>query len=315
MENLETYKKFCLRHPDIPFYLRYPWLEAASNGNKWGICLLEKAGEVFAFMPWFMRKKWSLTLSYQPFLIPYLGPFIIYPDAQKTSTRLSWEKEMMDQLISQLPKTGYFNQAFRPEILNWLPFYWKGFHQSTRYTYHLDLNGSRKTLWNGLKANIRRQINKANKNLIISSSNDLNLLLELKHLQAKQQGKKFHIADDYAKNLFKISKENEEASLWYAKDDQNRIHAGIWIVTDSNSAVYLMGGSHPDFKQSGAMSLLMWTAIQSAKEKKVMKFDFEGSMIKPVEHFFRSFGAEQMPYFEISKVSNPLFYLYLYFKK
>ncbi len=266
-------------------------------------------------MPWFLRKKRGFTLSYQPFLIPYLGPFIFYPDAQKTSTRLSWEKEMMDKLINQLPKAGYFNQAFRPDILNWLPFYWKGFQQSTRYTYQLDLNESRQTLWNGLKDNIRRQIKKAEKNLSITSSNNLNPLLELKHRQAKKQGKKFHIADDYAKRLFDISLKNKEATLWYAKDVQNRIHAGIWIVTDANSAVYLMGSSHPDYKQSGAMSLLMWTAILAAKEKKVIKFDFEGSMIKSVERFFRSFGAGQIPYFEISKIRNPLFYLYLYFKK
>jgi len=30
-------------------------------------------------------------------------------------------------------------------------------------------------------------------------------------------------------------------------------------------------------------------------------FDFEGSMIEPVERFFRSFGAQRVPYFGITK--------------
>jgi len=33
-------------------------------------------------------------------------------------------------------------------------------------------------------------------------------------------------------------------------------------------------------------------------------YDFEGSMIEPIEEFFHSFGAVQKPYFEISKTSS-----------
>jgi hypothetical protein len=36
------------------------------------------------------------------------------------------------------------------------------------------------------------------------------------------------------------------------------------------------------------------------------KFDFEGSMIEPVEKFFRAFGATQMPYFQVKKTNSRL---------
>ena len=47
------------------------------------------------------------------------------------------------------------------------------------------------------------------------------------------------------------------------------------------------------------MSLAMWRSIQfSASVSEI--FDFEGSMIKPIQRFFRGFGALQTPYFSIT---------------
>lgn len=53
-------------------------------------------------------------------------------------------------------------------------------------------------------------------------------------------------------------------------------------------------------RNSGATSLLMWEAIKFASTVS-KKFDLEGSMLEPVERFFRGFGTVQKPYFTISK--------------
>jgi hypothetical protein len=49
----------------------------------------------------------------------------------------------------------------------------------------------------------------------------------------------------------------------------------------------------------------MWEAIQFASTV-TSAFDFEGSMIKSVERFFRAFGAKPYPYLVISKINSPL---------
>ena len=64
-----------------------------------------------------------------------------------------------------------------------------------------------------------------------------------------------------------------------------------------------MGGGDPEFRNSGATSLLMWNAIQFASTVSQI-FDFEGSMIESVERFFRGFGAVQTPYFSISHIRS-----------
>ena len=78
-----------------------------------------------------------------------------------------------------------------------------------------------------------------------------------------------------------------------------------FVAWDSATAYYLIGGRNDDFKNSGAMSLLFWNALNELKAT-VKSFDFEGSMIKGVENYFRSFGAVQKGFFEITKINSPL---------
>lgn len=56
----------------------------------------------------------------------------------------------------------------------------------------------------------------------------------------------------------------------------------------------------PDYRNSGASSLLIYEIINFLRDK-VRKFDFEGSMIESVENSFRKFGAIQKAYFNINK--------------
>ena len=75
------------------------------------------------------------------------------------------------------------------------------------------------------------------------------------------------------------------------------------MVWDDYTAYYLIGGADPELRNSGASSLLLWEAIQFAAQVS-RTFDFEGSMLKPVERFFRAFGAIQQPYMQVKKYNS-----------
>jgi hypothetical protein len=47
------------------------------------------------------------------------------------------------------------------------------------------------------------------------------------------------------------------------------------------------------------MSLLLWEAIKHARTV-TRTFDFEGSMIEPIERFFRAFGGTLTSYLHVS---------------
>ena len=80
-----------------------------------------------------------------------------------------------------------------------------------------------------------------------------------------------------------------------ARDGNGKLHAVGYFIGDKNTVYYLAGGGDSNLRNSGAMSLLMWHAIKKVSLTSKI-FDFEGSMIEPIERFFRSFGAQQVSY-------------------
>ena len=88
-----------------------------------------------------------------------------------------------------------------------------------------------------------------------------------------------------------------------ARDAAGRVHACVYLLWDRRTVYYYTGGGDPELRQSGAASLLVWKAIEFAAAQG-KRFDFEGSMNEPIERFFRSFGATQTPFFEITKTNS-----------
>lgn len=88
----------------------------------------------------------------------------------------------------------------------------------------------------------------------------------------------------------------------FASDETDRVHAVAYVVWDERGAYYLLGGGDPGLRTSGASSLLVWESIMRALGATDV-FDFEGSMLKPVERFFRGFGSRQTPYLHVSRAS------------
>ena len=92
-------------------------------------------------------------------------------------------------------------------------------------------------------------------------------------------------------------------AMLFACDATDRVHAVAYVVWDRRVAYYLMGGGDPELRTSGASSLLLWEGIRRAHAE-AEAFDFEGSMLKPVERFFRAFGGRQSPYLHVSRADR-----------
>ncbi|WP_234427448.1 GNAT family N-acetyltransferase, partial [Vibrio anguillarum] len=207
----------------------------------------------------------------------------------------------MEALIDQLPKYHYFSQNWHYSNTNWLPFYWKGFEQITRYTYLIDDLSNIDDVWDSSLANIRTDIRKAeNKfNLVVKENLPFSDFLLLNRQTFLRQGMQLPYSESFVNQLVSTAKDRNQCRWFIAQDNEGRNHAGVLLVWDSESAYYLMGGGDPDLRNSGATSLCMWEAIKFASTV-TKRFDFEGSMIEPVERFFRAFGAKQTPYFALT---------------
>jgi len=305
-KSVEKYRALCTREQSIPLFSQAWWLDATAGVEHWDVALVESAGEVVAALPYMLKKRYGFTVLSQPALTQALGPWFS-ESARKASIRLALQKNWMEELIDQLPKFDRYSQNWTWVNQNWLPFYWAKFNQTTRYTYILHDLRQEETLWQGLQANIRGDIKKARSRFGLNVRCDLTLddFLPLNEKTFQRQGMKLPYSREFVRKLDDACVKNNSRAIFIAEDGEGRRHAGIYIVWDKNSAYYLMGGGDPQLRNSGATSLCMWEAIKFAA-RVTQRFDFEGSMIEPVEKFFRGFGAQQTPYFFVNKTPSRL---------
>jgi len=300
----EEYRTLCRAEASIPIFSQDWWLDAVC-GNAWDVCLVHKGGKIAASMPYYItRRQLGLVLLVQPALTQTLGPWLRQSDA-KYANRLGCEKELLTALIDQLPKYHHFRQNWHHANTNWLPFYWQGFQQTTRYTYRLPSISDPEKIWAGCRENIRRDIRKASNRLKLTVRTDLPIddFLALNIRTFERQGKPLPYSRELVRSLDTACSSHNARRIFIAEDDRGRHHAGVYIVWDRNSAYYLMGGGDSLLRGSGATSLCMWEAIKFAATV-TESFDFEGSMVEAIERFFRAFGAIQTPYFSITKTPS-----------
>ena len=308
----ENYRVFCKNEPTIPIFLRDWWLDAVAP-NQWDVVAVMHGDKSAALMPYVKKKHKGFTLITQPPLTQFLGPWLRQSNAKYTK-QLSKQKRLMNELIEGLPRAAYFAQNFSYLITNWLPFYWKGFQQSTRYTYVLDNLYDIDRIWADFSESTRRSIRKAQKLVSVRCDLGIDKFLDVHTLTFHRQRQPLPYSREFVINLDTACNNNKARRIFFAEDAQGKIHAVVYIIWDSNSAYYLMGGGDPELRTSGATSLIMFEAIKFAATV-TKRFDFEGSMIEPIERFFRGFGAKQVPYFSISKINSRFLNLMLSSKK
>lgn len=281
---------------DLPFSLHYQWWnEVVSEG--WEVAVYEEKGEIRAIWPYLKRKKGPFSLLVQPPFTPYGGPIFNFPPDQKRERRYSSELKYAKGIVNSLPKFSELLINCRLSLNNTLPFIWEGFEDRKKFTHILKLDQSNEELFIGFRDNIRRQIRKAEKHLSITTAQDPMLVGKLLKESFSGQSESYPIEDESIyRRIGEYLKKYEFGEILQAVNEAGEVHAIMVWIHDAKSAYYLIGGTDQNFKNSGAMSYLMWEAIQKAKAKNIPAFNFEGSMIPSVEKYLRGFGGKLTPY-------------------
>ncbi|MEG1544137.1 MAG: GNAT family N-acetyltransferase [Tannerellaceae bacterium] len=307
MTNKDKYRLLCNTEPSIPLFSRDWWLDAACGETNWEVLLLEQKGRVQAALPLYIPHKGIVSMP------PYtqtMGPwFAEGADDTKYTTLLSQRQALSKTLIEGLSIYPHFLQNFSPQITDWLPFYWAGYRQTTRYTYQLRDLSDPSRLWDGMSQHTRRNIIKAREKHQITVKKGISItdFLQIQNKTFERQGISSPQSTTTLERLIAVSRSRGQGDLWGGYDAEGRLHAAAFIIWQKNSAYYLAGGGDPALRDSGAHSLVLWETIQQTATQSCL-FDFEGSMLPGVERFFREFGAQQTPYFTISRGKLSLLY-------
>jgi len=299
----KEYRELCkVEEPTSPFSRDW-WLDAVCGRENWDVAVVEDHGQIAACLPYHFVKRRGRTEILMPKLTPSLGPWVRYPEGMKPANRLSLEMDMYSRLIEALPPFLRFNQNFHYSVTNWLPFYWKGFRQMTRYTYVIDDLTDSDEISHNLRKKRKETIKKAEKEFTVVESDDLRKFYELNKQPFDKQDVSVPYTYDLLSELDSSCRLHRSRKMLFALDKDDQVHSALYLVTSPRSTTALMSGLDPQFKGDGSTSLLFWEALKmSALVSR--EFDFEGSMLRHVESVLRSFGGRQAPYFTIWKTDS-----------
>ena len=272
--------------------------------GQWDTVEVEKNGKIMARLPFVKQKRFGCNLLGLPDFTQTLGYWIDDSNA-KNAKKNSKKKDIITELILKLPKNYNVDFALDHTCDYLFPFIWNGFRIQLAYSYRIEDIHNLDLLWNGFADKIRTDIKKAQKIVTVEDNHSIDDLITLRNKTFARQGRKLYDYSIALKRLDTALLEKNARKLLCAVDSEGKIHAAAYFVYDEKCCYYLLGGGDPELRSSGATSLLVWEGIKFASAVS-QSFDFEGSMIEPIERFFRAFGGVPTPYWRVTRLNSIL---------
>ncbi len=272
------------------------WLDIVAKGA-WQAAEVRRNGVVVARWPYVTTTLKGIRVLTMPELTQTLGPWLATPTGSYAKG-VAAEYRLLDDLLDQLPDHDLFVQSLHPSRWTWLPMHWTGFRTSARLTYRIDDTASCERIWAGMRTDVRTQIRRAGGHLTLREDGSAEEFLPLHRAAFARQGMEVPWSLDTVVRVIQRGTAAGCARVLVAEDAAGRPRAAIVVVWDHRAMYYLLAGSDRASRMPGAIALLLWRAIRLAGDLGVA-FDFEGSMLRPVERMFRAFGARQRPYLQL----------------
>ncbi len=241
-------------------------------------------------MPLTWNKKYTIHYLYQPFFCAQLGIFGNDITA-----------EVVKAFLEAIPsKFKYWDFYLNKNNL----FSIENFPMYERSNYILTLNNSYKTLAGNFAQSHLRNIKRAQQHgNVVKKNIPVAEVISL----AKEQTKTFSpiTAIDYSNfsKLFEILFKKNMANAYGVYSSQNQLTASCVYTFSHKRAYYILVGNHPNGRTSGASHLLINHFIDEHAGENLL-LDFEGSDIKNLAWFYRSFGSslEKYPGIKLNKL-------------
>lgn len=302
MTDKERYRKLCEKEKSIPIFSKDWWLDAVCGKDKWGVYLVGSGMDIKASFTYLIREDDAGRYIGRILLTQNNGLWIKYPNGQGIIAKQSYEEKIVNEIcdfIESLDLVRY-DQQYHYNFTNYMPFFWRYYKEITRYTYVIEDTSDIDRVKSGYSSKLKNMLLKAKKYLHIELEEDLEEFYRINQMTFTRQGMDIPHSFDYFNNIYNACKKRNACMLLCARDEQGDTHSVAMIVWDDMSVYYLLNGTNPELKSFQGNDLLIDYSIAKAHELG-LKFDFEGSVIKNVNHAYREFGGIPKPYFRIYK--------------
>lgn len=301
-EMKQRYLELSQRDMDIPIYSQPWWMDSMCGEDGWDVYLIGEGMDIKASFVYRIIEADGKKKICRALLTQNNGIYIRYPKDQGIISRQKYEENLMDEILDYIESLGLdsYEQQHHFRLTNWLPFFWRYYSETVKYTYLIDDTSDMETVRSNYSTNARKLINKAKRYVHITEMTDAEEFYRVNSLTFLRQCEEMPYSYEEFLTLYEACRTHDCVKLLGAVDDENHVHAVAFIMWDNNYLYFLLNGTDPDYKMYQGNFLLIDACIEEAHKLK-KSFDFEGSVIRPVNHAFREFGGIPTPYFRIFK--------------
>ena len=290
MTNKEKYRQLCETEGScIPLFQQYWWMDTVCHGKQWDVLLSEHDNRIVGALPYLHGRKFGLRYVLQPQLTQFSGPWLA-PD-------LSFDDQIpvLTDLASQLDglHLALYCQKFAPTVTNWLPFYWRGYQETIRYTYRFDPLEPISTLMEKAQPQRRKRMDLLRKECSLDRHVSPNEFAAFHNEYYLRKSGHNLLSPTTVEHVCTTALNRGNALLYGLRNSDGKLQVADFVVFDKLCAHSLMSGMSTEAPRNST-TLLFWHLIEDLAGK-TQAFDFEGSMDPGIEQFFRSFGATQTP--------------------
>jgi hypothetical protein len=279
-----------------------PWWLSVTTDDSYEEALVTSETAVVGRLPYLRLRKigWQTALV-MPAMTHALGPSLSSDLPGGEHSRSLRRFTICSALIDQLPKAGHIWFALHRGETETLAFEAAGF--STAVTFTVDIAPNHPDLlWRGMRDKTRNVIRRAQEQLTAQAIDAPALFLDFYERNLRDTRRQNHYDRRICGNLMAACLQRGRGRILSAVDAAGELQAAIFTVWDHEAEYYLMSTRAPA-SGNGAISMLIWTAMQEAAAHG-RTFDLDGIDCRTNRLLLTGFGGTIRPRYLVSRTST-----------
>jgi hypothetical protein len=279
------------------------WLDAATGSpDGWTANLLRDANDdAVAAWPLAVRSTSHGRVGTGAAYTPWLGPQL--PERDGTvANRVSADVDLLERLAGSLQEWAHVEAACMPQLDYWTPLQWHGFEQTTRTTWRIDAGASLEQVRAGMRKGTRSTLSAAERDGLVVDAGTIDELLVACESTFAAQDLPGVPAREVLERIARAALQRDRGEIRAVRTAGGELASAGLLVWDDRLTYNLANGRVAESGATGAPTALLFDAIDRALERGT-GFDFEGSMLRPVEKFVRGFGGRPLSYSVVRRSS------------
>jgi hypothetical protein len=305
--NLPEWDALVMKSPNGTIFHSSKWIKACAEllSIKEVLYCYYKDDELIGGCSVYEQKRYrffSMAISTAP-MTPYGGyifsPFGSSKVRENEQIRTTIISEINNQMIQRF---DYIKIVNSPEFFDIRPFSWSGWNSFVNYAYYFDLN---EHIEENISKNVRRTIRKAKKfKIIIEKENNADLFYFLFTKTYEKQNLPVPVTKDFLVKMIDMIISNNFGEIWIARTPDGEPAAAEIIIWDNKRAYRWAGALDPQFKDTGATSLLFFEIFQDLQKRGFHEINLMAGNTPHLANFISSFNPRLVPYYGIEKTKK-----------